>query len=148
MRWLALLTAFALLTAPSVATQSTTADQAAPSVLATGISVPTVAVDTPKSFDEWLVDLRTEARGKGFSDGLIEETLAGLTPLERVIQSDRSQAELNPGFSRYSNARITKSMVTRGRDIMAEHKDLLHRTELEFGIPARVLVAFWGMESR
>ena len=148
MRWLALLTAFALLTAPQVATQSTTADQAAPSVLATGISVPTVAVDTQKSFDEWLDDLRTEARSKGFSDGLIEETLAGLTPLERVIQSDRSQAELNPGFSRYSSARITKSMVTRGRDMMAEHKDLLHRAELEFGIPARVLVAFWGMESR
>src|SRR5688572_3382779 len=148
MRWLTLLTAFAILTAPRVATQTTTADQAAPSVLATGISVPTVAVDAPKSFDEWLVDLRTEALSKGFSDGLIEETLAGLTPLERVIQSDRSQAELNPGFSRYSNARITKSMVSRGRDMMAEHKALLHRTEREFGIPARVLVAFWGMESR
>ena len=94
MRWLTLLTAFAILTAPRVATQTTTADQAAPSVLATGISVPTVAVDAPKSFDEWLVDLRTEALSKGFSDGLIEETLAGLTPLERVIQSDRSQAEL------------------------------------------------------
>jgi membrane-bound lytic murein transglycosylase B len=148
MRWLALLTAFALLTAPQVATQSTTADQAAPSVLATGISVPTVAVDTPKSFDEWLVDLRTEARSKGFSDGLIEETLAGLTPLERVIQSDRSQAELNPGFSRYSSARITKSMVTRGKDQMRVYGTLLHRAEQEFGVPARVLVAFWGMESR
>jgi membrane-bound lytic murein transglycosylase B len=148
MRWLTLLTAFAILTAPRVATQTTTADQTAPSVLATGISVPTVAVDAPKSFDEWLADLRTEALSKGFSDGLIEETLAGLTPLERVIQSDRSQAELNPGFSRYSNARITKSMVSRGRDMMAEHRALLHRTEREFGIPARVLVAFWGMESR
>jgi membrane-bound lytic murein transglycosylase B len=148
MRWLALLTVFALLTAPPVATQTTTADQAAPSVLATGIAVPTVAVDAPKSFDEWLVDLRTEALSKGFSDVLIEETLAGLTPLERVIQSDRSQAELNPGFSRYSNARITKSMVSRGKDMMAEHEALLQRTEREFGIPARVLVAFWGMESR
>jgi membrane-bound lytic murein transglycosylase B len=39
-------------------------------------------------------------------------------------------------------------MVTRAKDLMAEHKALLHRTEREFGIPARVLVAFWGMESR
>jgi membrane-bound lytic murein transglycosylase B len=148
MRCLALLTAFALLTAPEVAAQTATADPPAPSVLATGISVPTVAVDVPKSFDEWLADLKTEALSKGFSDGLIQETLAGLTPLERVIQSDRSQAELNPGFSRYSSARITKSMVSRGKDIMAEHNALLHRTEREFGIPARVLVAFWGMESR
>jgi len=148
MRWLALLTAFALLTAPQVATQTRPADPTAPSVLATGISVPTITVDAPKSFDDWLEDLRTEARAKGFSDGLIDETLVGLTPLERVIQSDRSQAELNPGFSRYSNARITKTMVKRGKDLMAEHKALLHRAEKEFGVPARMLVAFWGMESR
>jgi membrane-bound lytic murein transglycosylase B len=148
MRWLALLTAFALLTGPQVSTQTRTEAPATPSVLATGISVPTVRVDAPKSFDEWLQDLRTEARSKGFSDGLIDETLTGLSPLERVIQSDRSQAELNPGFSRYANARITKSMVRRGKDMMAEHKALLHRAEQEFGVPARVLVAFWGMESR
>jgi membrane-bound lytic murein transglycosylase B len=148
MRWLTLLTACALLTAPQVATQTRSADPQTPSVLATGISVPAVAVDAPKSFEEWLTDLRTEARAKGFSDGLVDETLTGLQPLERVIQSDRSQAELNPGFSRYSSARITKSMVTRGKNLMAEHSALLRRTEREFGIPARVLVAFWGMESR
>ena len=148
MRWLALLTAFALLTGPQVSTQTRTDAPAAPSVLATGISVPTVTVDAPTSFDEWLEDLRTEARSRGFSDGLIDETLVGLTPLERVIQSDRSQAELNPGFSRYANARITKAMVKRGKDMMAEHKSLLRRAEQEFGVPARVLVAFWGMESR
>ena len=149
MRWLTLLTAFALLvTAPQVSTQTTTADQTTPGVLATGISVPTVTVDAPKSFDDWLADLRTEALSKGFSDGLIEETLTGLTPLERVIQRDRSQAELNPGFSRYANARITKAMVTRGKDMLAENKALLHRAEQEFGVPARVLVAFWGIESR
>src|SRR5262245_31677717 len=148
MRWLVSLTAFALLTAPRVATQNPTADPATPSVLATGITVPSATVDAPKSFDEWLADLRTEAREKGFSDGLIEETLNGLQPLERVIQSDRSQAELNPGFSRYSNARITKTMVTRGKDLLAEHKALLRRAEKEYGVPPRVLVAFWGMESR
>jgi membrane-bound lytic murein transglycosylase B len=148
MRWLTLLTAFALLTAPQAATQSTSPDQTLPSVLATGISVPSVAVDAPKSFDDWLTDIRTEARAKGFSDSLIDDTLAGLTPLERVIQSDRSQAELNPGFARYSSARITRSMVTRGKDLMLEHKSLLRRTEQEFGVPPRVLVAFWGMESR
>ena len=146
MRWLALLTACTLLAAPEVGTQSPSPDLPTPGVLATGISVPTVAA--PKSFDEWLTDLTEEARNKGFGERLIEETLVGLQPLERVIQSDRSQAELNPGFSRYANARITKAMITRGKDLMTEHNTLLHRTEQQFGIPSRVLVAFWGMESR
>jgi membrane-bound lytic murein transglycosylase B len=148
MRWLALLAAFALLDAPQAATQTTTSETGAPSVLATGITVPNVAVDASTSFDDWLADLTAEARGKGFSDSLIDETLAGLQPLERVIRSDRSQAELNPGFSRYANARLTRSMIKRGRDLMTEHKTLLRRTEQRFGVPARVLVAFWGMESR
>jgi membrane-bound lytic murein transglycosylase B len=148
MRWLASLTAFTLLMAPEVATQNPTADPPAPSVLATGISVPSATVDAPKSFDDWLADLTTEARAKGFSDGLIDETLVGLTPLERVIQSDRSQAELNPGFTRYAAARLTRSMIRRGKDLMVEHKALLRRTDREFGIPARILVAFWGLESR
>jgi membrane-bound lytic murein transglycosylase B len=148
MRWLVSLTAFSLLTAPQVATQNPTADPPAPSVLATGIAVPNVAVDAPKSFDDWLEDLKTEAREKGFSDGLIDETLVGLTPLERVIQSDRSQAELNPGFARYANARLTRSMIQRGKDLMVEYEALLRRTDQKFGIPARILMAFWGLESR
>src|SRR5678816_3272014 len=72
MRSLALLTAFALLSGRQVATQ-TSSDAQTPSVLATGISVPNATIDAPKSFDGWLEDLRTEARGKGFSDGLIDE---------------------------------------------------------------------------
>jgi len=148
MRWLAVLTAFALLAPSRVAAQSPAADQTVPPVLATGISVAAPAADIPKSFDDWLAELKIEARAKGFSDSLIDQTLTGLTPLERVIQSDRSQAELNPGFSRYANARITKAMVSRGRNLMAEHRTLLRRTEREFGVPARFLVALWGIESR
>src|SRR5688572_14560837 len=148
MRWLTLLTACALLTAPQVATQTLSADPQTPSVLATGISVPAVAVDAPKSFEEWLTDLRTEARAKGFSDGLVDETLTGLQPLERVIQSDRSQAELNPGFERYASARLTPVMINRGKELLVHHKTLLARAEKEFGVQARFLVAFWGMESR
>jgi membrane-bound lytic murein transglycosylase B len=142
MRWLAALTALALLAAPEVRTQ----EPAAPATPAG--PAPSLSVDAPLSFNDWLAALTSEARERGYSDGLLAETLVGLQPLERVIQSDRSQAELNPGFSRYANARITKSMINRGKDLLAGHTTLLRRTEREFGIPPRFLVAFWGMESR
>jgi membrane-bound lytic murein transglycosylase B len=139
MRFLAALTAFALLQLPAGAAQDPVPAAAAP---------VSVAVDAPLSFDEWLAALMEEARGRGFSDEILDETLTGLQPLERVIQSDRSQAELNPGFNRYANARVTAAMVKRGKELMAEHKTLLERIEREYGIPPRVLVSFWGMESR
>jgi membrane-bound lytic murein transglycosylase B len=143
MRWLAVLTAFVALQPIQAGTQ--TSGQDAP---AAAPPAPGVAVDAPLSFDEWLAALTAEARGKGFSDGLIEETLAGLQPLERVIQSDRSQAELNPGFSRYAGARLTPVMINRGKELLVHHKTLLARAEKEFGIQPRFLVAFWGIESR
>jgi membrane-bound lytic murein transglycosylase B len=102
----------------------------------------------PPPFDEWLGDLTREARDRGFSDALVEQTLAGLEPLQRVVDSDRSQAELNPGFNRYSSTRLTGAMVKRGRDLAREHRALLSRVERDFGVQRRFLLAIWGLETR
>src|SRR6185436_439211 len=57
--------------------------------------VPEVAPAAPaQPFDEWLQALIEEARARGFSNEIVDETLKGLEPLPRVIARDRSQAEL------------------------------------------------------
>src|SRR5262245_11355401 len=73
-------------------------------------------------FEEWLKALVAEALDKGFDPALVESTLAHLEPLSRVITADRSQAELNPGFSRYVSRRLTRVMVQRGREREQEHR--------------------------
>ena len=148
MRWLALLTAIAVLQPAQAGMRASVPDASAQDSPAAASPAPSVVVDAPLSFDAWLTGLTDEARAKGFSDELIEETLAGLQPLERVIQSDRSQAELNPGFDRYATARLTPVMINRGKELLDHHKTLLARAESEFGVQPRFLVAFWGMESR
>ena len=148
MRWLALLTAFAVLTAPQVATQTRPADRRRRRSWPPA-SVPTVAVDAPLSFDEWLATLTDEAREQGLQRRPHRGDARRTQALERVIQSDRSQAELNPGFSRYASAPAHHVMINRGKDLMAEHKTLLDRIETaSSAYSARFLVAFWGMESR
>jgi len=67
-------------------------------------------------FDVWLADLIHEANAKGFNDTLLQDTLVGIEPLPRVIQADRSQAELNPGLGRYLSTRLTRTNITRGRE--------------------------------
>jgi membrane-bound lytic murein transglycosylase B len=148
MRWLAVLTALALVDPSQAGTQAPAGDPPGPVAVAPAPLVPGAAADAPSRFDEWLAALTEEARGRGFSDDLLAETLAGLQPLGRVIESDRTQAELNPGFSRYARARLTSSMIQRGKELMAEHKRLLARAEEHYGIQPRVLVALWGLESR
>ena len=95
MRWLALLTAFAVLQPIQAGTRASAQDAPAAAPPA-----PSVAVDAPLSFDEWLAALTDEARAKGFSDGLIEETLAGCQAAraghpERP-QPGRAQSRLQP----------------------------------------------------
>ena len=108
-----------------------------------------VAVAQPRQpFEDWLADLRAEARARGFADELLDQTVAGLTPLPRVIASDRRQAERVQAFEMYVAQRVTPEAVRRGRELVAEHGELLTRIRAEYGVPAEIVVAIWGMESR
>ncbi len=145
MLWLLLLGGlFAQAPAPDQsATASPTPDQTAlPS------SAPQVSADTPPPFDAWLADLLDEARNRGFSSDLVNETLTGLAPLERVIRNDRSQAELNPGFERYVSARLTPAMIRRGRELAISNHPLFDKLESAFDVQRRFLLAIWGLETR
>src|SRR3954465_10729904 len=80
-------------------------------------------------FAIWLQGVVSEARTRGFSDQLVADTLSGLAPLDRVIASDRNQAELNPGFARYLSGRLTPTMIRNGRLMASQHAALLGRIE-------------------
>ena len=104
--------------------------------------------DDPPPFDDWLDGLIAEARERGYSDELVQSALVGLVPIERVIQSDRSQAELIVTFDRYFKARVTPRVVRRGRQMASQHRTLLRRLERDYGVQGRFLLAIWGLESR
>jgi membrane-bound lytic murein transglycosylase B len=105
-------------------------------------------VAEPPPFDAWLEGLITEARARDFNESLIQEALVGLEPLPRVIQNDRSQAELVVGFDRYYRLRVTPQIVNRGRALAREYRTLFDRIEEQYGVPRRFLIAIWGIETR
>jgi membrane-bound lytic murein transglycosylase B len=107
-----------------------------------------VPVDPPQPFQEWLEDFREEARDRGYSPKLIEQTLAGVQPLQRVIQNDRSQAELIVGFERYYRTRVTRAFVRRGREVARQHRQLLTRIENDYDVQRRFILAIWGIETQ
>jgi membrane-bound lytic murein transglycosylase B len=122
---------------------------ASATLLAQDAAAPAQPAADPKlEFSAWLTDLVAEARSRGFSDDLVARTLSGLEPLHRVIQADRSQAELNPGFARYLSGRLTTAMIRQGRAMATQHRSLLDRVEKEYGVPRRFLLAIWGVETR
>ena len=103
-------------------------------------------LETP--FEQWLESFISEARERGYSSGFLESTLGDLKPLERVIRSDRTQAELTLDFNRYYQTRVTPTVIERGRKLKQQHRKLLDRVAETFGVPPRFILAIWGMESR
>jgi membrane-bound lytic murein transglycosylase B len=100
------------------------------------------------AFDTWLTDFINEARERGYADGVLEKTVVGLEPLPRAIDNDRSQPELTIGFERYFESRVNRQVIRRGREVLREQRAVLRRIERQYGVPRRVVVALWGMESR
>jgi membrane-bound lytic murein transglycosylase B len=115
---------------------------------ASGVAITDAAPLEPPPFDDWLTALLAEARERGYSERVLKETLSGIEPIERVIQNDRSQAELAPGFERYLSSRVTKTVVRRGRALSREHRALLRRVSARYGVQPRFLLAIWGIETR
>lgn len=91
--------------------------------------------------------LQTAARAEGISERVVDEVLGTVTQQERVLELDRKQPEFTLPFTEYYNRRVTPERVARGRRLLAEHAVMLRDIERDFGIPARYLVAFWGLET-
>jgi membrane-bound lytic murein transglycosylase B len=88
-----------------------------------------------------------EARSRGYSDGLIGQTLTGLTPIARVVERDSSQAEFTISLDRYFRTRVTPRIIRMGREHATQEQTLLRRVRSEYGVPAGIVLAIWGIES-
>lgn len=103
------------------------------------------AADQP--FETWLEGVRAEARQKGISEATVQAALADIQPIPRVIELDRQQPEFTLTFQQYLDRVVPQARIDKGRRLMAEHKALLTRIEGQFGVPARQIVALWGIET-
>lgn len=104
------------------------------------------------SFDAYLELLKARARGEGVSEATIERMTAGLTPNPRVIALDNNQpgsatTRGYPPMSNYIATHVNAARIGGGRDVYAQHRDLLARIERECGVPGSVIVAIFGHET-
>ena len=111
------------------------------------LPAPAMGAIPPDDFAACLDGIRDTARARDIAPTTIDTLLDGLTPSERVIELDRRQPEFTTTLHDYLNARVDRGRIQRGRRLLREHTDLLARIEAEYGVAARYLMAFWGLES-
>ena len=108
-------------------------------------SVPALAAEQP--FDDWLADLRAEARESGISEGTLDAALSGAQPIPRVIELDRSQPEFTLTFDEYLERFVSPWRRKTAARMLVEHADILDEVASKYGVQKRYIVTFWGMET-
>lgn len=109
------------------------------------MALETAAVET--TFEQCRTSLRQDAKSKGFSNFILNDVISDLKPLERVIKLDRSQPEFTESFAGYVRKRVSEYRVETGKRMLAQHAVLLSKLTQQYGVPARYIVAFWGLET-
>ena len=105
------------------------------------------AVAQEESFAQWREGVRSEALGLGISAEIFDRAFAGIEPIPRIIELDRSQPETTVTFDDYVKGVVSEARVTKGRELLAAHRDLLEPIGREYGVPPRFIVALWGIET-
>lgn len=120
--------------------------------LLTALALPSLAqttdqADTTGGFAECKQRLQAQAIAAGVSPETATDVMARVEHLDRVIELDRRQPEFTTTFADYLNRRVNEDRVSKGREMLREHQDLLQRVTRETGVPAPYLMAFWGLET-
>jgi membrane-bound lytic murein transglycosylase B len=98
-------------------------------------------------FSQCIDNLKVQANTAGYSDYIVNDVIATLSPIKRVIELDQRQPEFSQSFADYLKLRLTHYHIKTGRKKLAQHKELLKKLSKQYGIPAQYLMAFWGLET-
>jgi len=111
-------------------------------------AIPAQAAQCGGDFQSFIASFSREAAAKGISGNVMSAALGGVTEDPAVLAFDRRQhATFNKTFEQYVSTRVGPGRIRTGVLMMQRYGSLLSRIEQQYGVPAEVLVAIWGLES-
>jgi lytic murein transglycosylase len=109
---------------------------------------PARAAQCGGDFDTFLSTIAREAAAAGVSRQTIATAFTGVEQDQAVLAFDRRQrGTFRKSFEQYVATRVTAGRIKRGTQMLQRHAALLARIERQFGVPAPLIVAIWGLET-
>ena len=102
-------------------------------------------INTP--FPEWLQQFKADAVASGLKADVVDSALAGIEPDRTIIQRDRAQQSFAMDFLSFSAKKVVPYRLSKGRTLIQSNAKLFRHLESEYGVPAEILVALWGLET-
>lgn len=99
-------------------------------------------------WDAWVGSFKSRALSQGISAQTFDRAFAqaGFTP--GVVERDRNQTETRRSLEDYLAITAAEDRVAEGRGMLSRHGSTLQAIEARYGVPAHVVCAIWGIESR
>jgi len=85
---------------------------------------------------------------EGFSRSDLEGWFAQVEKKQSILDAIARPAEKTKTWKEYRKIFVTPSRIAKGVDFWRNHRQTLERMEAEFGVPAQVVVAIIGVETR
>ena len=121
-------------------------------VAAFGLLVAGQAFAAPRcvntgSFDRWLEAFKKDALAQGISARVIAQASPDMKYDPAIIRRDSGQAVFQQTFIQFSDRMTGGGRIPNGQAIIKKNAALFAKVEQQYGVPAPVLAAFWGLES-
>ena len=118
-------------------------------LLAMALATSAEAADCQKegSFAAWLAGVKEEAAAQGISAQTIAAALAGVHFDQAIVNKDRAQGVFAQTFLQFSDRMVAEYRLKQGAANIAKYKPVFQKIEKQYGVPAPVIVAFWGLET-
>jgi len=119
----------------------------APAPSSSSPSATAAPCHTTGSYDAWLAAFEREALAQGISQRAVNAAAPHLTYDQKIVYIDRGQRVFTQTFLEFSGRMAAAYRIQRGQALIKANAPTFARIEQQFGVPAPVIVAFWGLES-
>ena len=91
--------------------------------------------------------MKRDAAAQGISAQTISAALAGVHFDQGIVNKDRAQGVFAQTFLEFSDRMVADYRLKQGAANIAKYKPVFQKIEKQYGVPAPVIVAFWGLET-
>ncbi|WP_412049680.1 lytic murein transglycosylase [Hoeflea sp. Naph1] len=99
------------------------------------------------NFAQFLQGVKAEAMSRGISEEVANHALARVKVDNKVLSRDRAQSVFRQTFLEFSQRSVSANRMQVGKKKMAQFAEVFARAEADYGVPAPVITAFWGLET-
>ena len=117
------------------------------SLLSNTIAHADVPCRASGSYESWLAGFEREAAAQGISQRAISAAAPFLTYDQKIVNIDRGQRVFSQTFLEFSDRMAAAYRISRGQALIKKYEPVFARIEKQYGVPAPVIVSFWGLES-